>query len=166
MKYIVLILLIGCGLLSCENPYDNVSAPKYYHDDPLVSLSSEQAVVRKGINVINNHTSQAGVYRDSLVLSHKLEHDIVVTLELVDEETNGEVDTNFSFQSVVTIKAGYNYGQYTVSALELEQEQINTYRLAIRIKEVDDPGIIAGLYGSKKENQARPKRFKTYVFQN
>jgi hypothetical protein len=131
-----------------------------------VSLSSEQAVVRQGINVVNNHSDQAGVYRDSLVLSHKLEHDIAVTLEWVDEETNGEVDTNFNFQSVVNIKAGDNYGYYTVSALELKQAHINTYRLAIQIKEVDDPHIIAGLYGSKKENQARPKRFKTYTFQN
>ncbi|MCT4586745.1 MAG: hypothetical protein N4A71_02900 [Carboxylicivirga sp.] len=165
MKNFVIVFLIGFGLWACENPYENVSDPKYYDDDPFVSLSSEQAVVRMGLDEEHNHSSIPGVYRDSLVLSHKLDHDINVTLEWVQEETNGEVGTNFSFQKVVSIDAGQNYGHYNVTGLDFADGNINSYKLAVRIKGVDDQNVIAGLYGSKKENQARPKRFKTYSFQ-
>lgn len=165
MKYLVLSLLIGCSLLSCENPYENVSDVKYYDDNPLVSLSSEQALVRVGLDEENNHTNKEGVYQDSLLLSHKLDHDITVILEGVSGETTGEIDENFSFQREVVIEAGNNYGSYNVSALDINEDNISAYKLAIRIKEVDDPNVIAGMYGSKKEKQARPKRFKTYSFQ-
>lgn len=153
------------GFFSCENPYENVSEPKHYNGDPFVSLSSEQAIVRLGVNEALNNTKEAGVYRDSLLLSQKLDRDIIVTLEWVAEETQGEVETNFSFQQQVIIKADTNFGNFTTTALTLPENELSKYKLAIRIKEVNDEHVIAGLYGLKKENEDRKKRFKTFSFQ-
>ena len=152
--------------VSCENPYDEVSESKKYTGNPFVSLSSEQAVVNIGINANNNHTIEDGVFKDSLVLSHTLDYDINIVLEVVGEETQGDVETNFSFQDMVTIPAGNNYGEFYVSALTIPNDEISKYKLAIRIKEVDTELVVAGLYGAKKENEERQKRFKTYSFQN
>ena len=151
--------------MACENPYDNVSDAKYYQGDPFVSLSSEQAAIRLGVNENNNHTDQPGVFQDSLVLSQVLDHDIMVTLEVVDQETLGEVGIHFTFKEQVSIQAGKNYGSYWVRALDIPADELSKYKLSIRIKAVDDQGIIAGLYGIKKENEERQKRFKTYSFQ-
>lgn len=151
--------------VACENPYDLVSESKAYKGDPFVSLSSEQAAIRLGVNENSNHTQQAGGFKDSLVLSHVLNHDLTVTLEVVEEETHGDVDEHFSFQNTVMIEAGKNYGTFMVNALNVPVEEISKYKLSIRIKEVDDEQVIAGLYGAKKENEERKKRFKTYSFQ-
>lgn len=165
MKKIIFVLFVIWGFFSCENPYENVSQPKHYNGDPFVSLSSEQAIVRLGVDESINNTKEAGVYKDSLVLSQKLNRDIIVTLELVAEETEGEVNTNFSFQQQVTIKADNYFGSYTATALTLPDDELSKYKLAIRIKEVNDKDVIAGLYGLKKENEDRKKRFKTFSFQ-
>ena len=166
MKYIV-ILLLGIGTLgACENPYEEVSKSKTYAGDPFVSLSSEQATIKLGVNESSNHTLEAGVFQDSLVLSHVLEDDLYVELEMVAEESLGELDTHFSFQQTVYIAAGTNYGYFDVSGLDIPEDYISKYKLALRIKEVDIEGLIAGLYGIKKDNEVRQKRFKTYSFQN
>ncbi|PWD97936.1 hypothetical protein [Marinilabilia rubra] len=165
MKHTIIILLLAYVFVGCENPYELVKESKVYKENPLVSLSSEQAVIHLGVDETGNHTPEAGVFKDSLVLSHVLDHDINVTLELVEDETFGEVETHFSFQKEVTIKAGQNYGTYKVQALNVPVEAISKYKLSIRIKEVDDDNIIAGLYGVKKENEDRKKRFKTYSYQ-
>ncbi|MBI9062019.1 MAG: hypothetical protein JEZ14_08510 [Marinilabiliaceae bacterium] len=165
MKNIVALAVLVCAFVSCDNPYENVKEAKYYTGNPFVSLSSEQAVIRQGLDPDRNHTLQAGVFKDSLVLSHTLDHALTVTLELVDEATRGNVEEHFSFQETVTIQAGENYGNFTVSALEIPQEEVSKYKLSIHIKSVDDEQVIAGLYGAKKENEARKKRFKTYSFQ-
>jgi len=165
MKKIVVVLVLVCSIVACENPYENVLDNKYYDGDPFVSLSSEQAVIRLGTGQANNQPNQVGMYKDSLVLSHKLDHDISVTLELVDYGTYGDLDINFSFQKEVIIKAGDNYGAYLVQALELSEEEMSKYKLAIRIMGVDDQQVIAGFYGIKKENEERKKRLKTYSFQ-
>lgn len=165
MKNIVALVLLVGAFVSCDNPYENVKEAKYYTGNPFVSLSSEQAVIQQGLNPDRNQTQQAGVFKDSLVLSHALDHDLTVTLELVDEATRGSIDEHFAFQETVTIQAGKNYGSFLVSALEISQEEVSKLKLAIRIKAVDDEQVIAGLYGAKKENEARKKRFKTYSFQ-
>lgn len=165
MKNIVAVIVLVWAFVACENPYENVSEAKFYNGNPFVSLSSEQAAIRLGVNQRSNHTSQAGVFKDSLVLSHALDHDITVTLEMVARETFGDMDTHFTFQEAVRIEAGKNYGSYTVSALSVPTDEVSRFKLSIRIKEVDDEQIIAGLYGTKKENEARKKRFKTYSFQ-
>jgi len=166
VKNIVLILIVACLFVACEDPYDNVSESKIYHGNPFVSLSSEQAAIDLGVNESNNHTQQAGVFVDSLILSHVLYNDLTVYLEIVDEESNGQLENHFSFQQTVTIQAGSNYGTYTVSGLNLQVDELSNYKLAVRIKSVDNEQVIAGLYGTKKENEERQKRFKTYSFQN
>ena len=165
MKNLFVIILMVLAVTSCEDHYENVKDPKHYTGDPFVSLNSERAVISLEVNKPVNNTWQAGVYKDKLVLSHPLDHDISVTLEVVNEETFGSLDTNFEFQQTVVIEAGDNYGSYTISALSIPEKEISKYKLAIRIKEVDDPLVIAGLYGIKKENEERKKRFKTYSFQ-
>ncbi|SMO38942.1 hypothetical protein SAMN06265379_101436 [Saccharicrinis carchari] len=165
MKNIVIVLFALWVFASCENPYENVSEEKYYKGYPFVSLSSEQSAVRLGVHESTNQTMQAGVFKDSLVLSSTINEDLVVYLEMVDEETQGVLNDNFTFQEKVTIRAGHNYGSFTVSALNLPQDEVSKFKLTIRIKEVDKEQVIAGLYGIKKENEARQKRFKTYSFQ-
>ncbi|WP_027471477.1 hypothetical protein [Saccharicrinis fermentans] len=166
MKYI-LILLLGIGTLeACENPYEEVSKSKTYAGDPFVSLSSEQATIKLGVSESSNHTMEAGVFKDSLVLSHVLEDDLYVELEMVEDESLGDLDTHFTFQEIVYIAAGTNYGYFDVSGLDIPEDDISKYKLALRIKEVNIEGVIAGLYGIKKENEERQKRFKAYSFQN
>ncbi len=164
MKNIITSILMVWAITSCENPYDNVSDPKHYTGAPFVSLDSEQAVIDLNVNQPDNHSWEAGVYKDKLILSHALDHDITVTLEIVDEETTGAVGTNFEFQETVVITAGETFGSFKISALTIADADISKYKLAIRIKEVDTPNVIAGLYGIKKENEERKKRFKTYSF--
>ncbi len=161
MKNTVVLMVLVLAFVSCDNPYDNIKEAKYYTGNPFVSLSSEQAVIRQEVN----QTQQAGVFKDSLLLSHVLDHALTVSLEVVDAATSGTVDEHFTFQETVTIEAGNNYGDFTVSALDIPQEEVSKFKLAIRIKAVDDANVIAGLYGIKKENEARQKRFKTYSFQ-
>lgn len=165
MKNLTILLVLVCGLIACEKPYENVSVDKRYKGQPFVSLSSEQASINLGIDQGNNQSIEEGVFRDSLVLSHVLEEDLTVLLEMVDVESVGQQEINFSFQHTVTIEAGQNYGSFNVRALELKESELSQYKLAIRIKEVDNENVIAGLYGAKKENEEREKRFKTYSFQ-
>ncbi len=166
MKNLVLVLVMVWSLVSCEDPYENISDDKTYKGNPFVSLSSEQASVNLGIHSGNNQINSAGVFKDSIVLSHVLENDITVSLQVVDEETFGDENVNFSFQHSVTIEAGNNYGSYTIEALDIPIEDISKYKLAIRIISVDDEHVIAGLYGVKKENEDRQKRYKIYSFRN
>nr|WP_321451316.1 hypothetical protein [uncultured Carboxylicivirga sp.] len=163
---VVLVLAMMWCLVSCEHPYENITADKTYNGNPFVSLSSEQASVNIGIDAGNNQTDKAGVFKDSLVLSHVLDEDLSVLLEIVDEETIGKEDVNFRFQYKVVIEAGKNYGAYTVEALDILLKDISEYKLSIRIAAVDNDNVIAGMYGAKKENEERQKRFKTYSFQN
>ncbi len=165
MKNIVIVFIIGLTLGACDNPYDLVSESKIYNGNPFVMLSSEQAAIRLGINENSNHTSLPGIFKDSLVLSHKLDHDLTVVLEFVSEESFGALNEQFSFQEVVIIDAGQNYGAYTVHALNIPVSSISKYKLSVRIKSTDDEKVIAGLFGAKKENEERKKRFKTYSFQ-
>jgi hypothetical protein len=164
MKNFVILLLVWV-FVSCENPYENVSEDKQYTGNPFVSLSSEQASVDMGINQNNNQSLQAGVFKDSIVLSHVLDTDLTVMLERVEDESFGEVGTHFDFQDTLTIKSGENYGVFYVSGLSIAVDEISKYKLAVRIKEVDNENVIGGLYGVKKENEPREKRFKTYSFQ-
>lgn len=165
MKNTVILLLMIWVFAACENPYENVSEAKEYKGNPFVSLSSEQASIHLGTNENSNHTTQAGVFKDSLVLSHVLDFDLTVIFEMVVEESFGEVETHYSFQNTVTIESGHNYGVYYVRGLNIPVDEISKYKLAIRIQEVDNENVIAGLYGAKKENEEREKRFKTYSFQ-
>lgn len=165
MKHTVILLLMVLAFAACENPYDLVSESKVYSNNPFVSLSSEDAAIRMDVNQAANHTLQAGVFKDSLILSHALDHDLTVTLELVEAGTRGDLEQHFRFQNTVIIPAGTNFGTYLVTALNVPLSDISKYKLAIRIKEVDDAGVIAGMYGTKKENEERKKRFKTYSFQ-
>ncbi len=165
MKNFIALFFAILTLGSCENPYDLVSESKTYKGDPFVMLSSEQAAIRLGISQNNNHSSLPGIFRDSLVLSNALDHDLTITLELVGNESFGALNEHFKFQDKVIIDAGSNYGSFTVHALDIPISEISKYKLSSRIKETDDPLVIAGLYGSKKENEERQKRFKTYSFQ-
>ncbi len=165
MKNIIVLFLLVMLFVSCENPYEHVSEEKYYTGNPFVSLSSEQAAIRLGVNENTNHSLQAGVFKDSLILSHAIDRTIMVSLEIVNEATQGTINEHFAFQETVMIEAGQNYGSFTVSALNVPENEVSRYKLAIRIKKVDDEQIIAGLYGAKKENEPRQKRFKTYSFQ-
>ncbi len=162
---IILFLLIGV-FAACENPYENVSEDKQYNGDPFVCLSSEQASIHLQINENNNEVTQEGIFKDSLILSHVLDHDLRVTLEMVEEESYGEINTNYSFQNTVNIEAGNNFGVFYVKGLSIPVDEISRYKLAVRIKSVDNENVIAGLYGIKKDNEARQKRFKTYSFQH
>lgn len=162
---IVIFILMVWGLGACENPYDQVSEEKYYSGNPFVSLSSEQAAIRLGISKNNNQIEESGVFKDSLVLSHKLDHDITVFLEIVDEESLGNIDEHYAFEDRVVIEVGHYYGSFTVRNLGVPEDEVSKYKLSIRIKEVNDEQVIAGLYGIKKENEERKKRFKTYSFQ-
>lgn len=165
MKNAFMLLMLALTLGACENPYDLVDDSKTYQGLPFVCVSSEQAVIRLGVNPNGNQTELPGVFKDSLVLSHVLDHDLTVVLELVAEETHGELETNFSFQERVTIGAGKNFGAFLVRAIGVPASEVGKYKLSIRVKEVDDAQVIAGLYGAKKENEERKKRFKTYSFQ-
>ena len=165
MKNTIALFLLVMLFASCENPYEHVSEDKYYTGNPFVSLSSEQAAIRLSVNESTNHSLQAGEFKDSLILSHTLDQTILVTLEIVNEATQGTIDEHFAFQQTVMIEAGQNYGSFTVNALNIPEDEVSQYKLAIRIKEVDNEQIIAGLYGTKKENEPRQKRFKTYSFQ-
>lgn len=163
MKNILALFLLQFALASCEKPYDLVSQPKYYTGDPFVCLSSEQASIKvEG----NNDETCSGIFRDSITLSTALDHSISVELELVPEETVGTLGTTFTFDDKISITAGSNYGIYYVKALQVPHDQMSQYKLSVRIKEVDDPKVIPGLFGIKKENEDRQKEFKSYSFQD
>lgn len=163
IRNIFVLAFVVLGFVACDDPYENVSQPKHYTGNPFVSLSSEQAAISLGVKS-SNHTAQAGVFKDSLILSHAQENDLKVQLELVATETQGDIDVNFSFQKEVSIEAGKNFGSYTVRVLDLPANDLSRYKLSIRIKETNNPEVIAGLYGAKRKNEARQKRFKTYSF--
>ncbi|WP_430812881.1 MULTISPECIES: hypothetical protein [unclassified Carboxylicivirga] len=163
MKIVLVISGLLMALVSCENPYENVSVDKSYTGQPLVMLSSEQAVVRLAASPAN-HSDIPGLFVDSLILSHKLDHAIMVSLEVVAEATIGSVGEHFSFEQEVEIEAGNYCGSYGVEALDLPLNDISKYQLSVCITSVDDQEVIAGLYGAKKEGEEREKRFKTYSF--
>lgn len=165
MRFSIVAILIIWLCSSCEKPYELVSEEKHYDGAPFVSLSSEQALIRLGINEGVNNTPEAGLFRDSIILSHKLDYPITVFLDVVTTETHGNLNTHFSFQQEVTINSGDNYGSFTVLAGEIPQNEISKYKLTIHISKCDNPDIIAGMYGIKKENEDRQKRFKSYSFQ-
>lgn len=148
---------------ACENPYDNVSGAKHYTDKPLVTLSSDQ-VAFKLEAIESDPTLLSGTFRDSLLLSHKLDQDISVTLKVVGEETFGDVAVSYFFDQVVSIEAGKNYGYYSIDVENIPVENISRYKLSLQIDSADTDMVIAGMFGAKKEDEARKKRFKTYSF--
>ncbi len=159
----VVTAIIIATTASCESPYDNVTGGAVYSGDPYVMLSSEASSIHLEVNSSNN-SDQAGLFIDSLVLSHTLDHDLIVTLECYENNTFGEVDTNFRFQREVTIPAGENFGSFYVEALDIDAAQASSYKLSIYIDSCDNDQVIAGINGIKYENQEREKRNKTYSF--
>ncbi|BDD12035.1 hypothetical protein FUAX_44670 (plasmid) [Fulvitalea axinellae] len=145
---------------SCDDPYENIPDDKSYNGKPFVSLSSESGV-------INLNGTTKGALTDSVALSHRQDHDITVTLELVERFTVGEVGTHFTYENNLTIPAGAFYGHFKAEALDVKEDgdvKISDYKLSVRIKSVDDPNIIPGLYGNKLEGEERQKRYKTISF--
>jgi len=165
MKKSFVLIIIAFIFLACENPYELVSEDKNYKGNPFVSLSSEQASIRLGINEGANNSPMAGVFKDSIVLSNPLNDALVVWLEFDNQESQGILDTHFSFQEQVIIEAGASYGTFLVSAEEISEEDMSSIKLAIKIADVDNENVIAGMYGIKKENEDRKKRIKVYTFQ-
>lgn len=150
-------------LFSCQGRYENVTGSAVYSGDPYVMLSSTSASIYIDVNTSNN-SELAGVFVDSLILSHPLSYDLVVTLATYDKNTLGTLGTNFTFQREVTIAAGERYGSYQVEALDITADQVNDYQLAIMIESTDSDSVIAGLNGIKYENEDRQKRNKIYNF--
>ena len=167
MRTIKIIILLSLTVFSfaCEDPYANVSSDDVYDGKPIVMLNSEAATIRLSVHSGNN-SDKAGVFVDSLTLSHTLNYDIKVTLEFVMTASYGELGKNFIFNKEVVIKAGQYYGNYQVEAISIPLEDIVLYKLAVQIKEVDSDDVIAGLYGIQIENEERQKQIKVYSFQN
>ncbi len=161
LKNIAILVLSIWVLAACEDPYENVSSDKSYDGSPFVSLSSESA----SIHMSATREQEAGIFKDSIALSHVLTQDLLVTLEYVAEESYGTLNTNYAYQETVLIEAGENYGYFEVQGIDIPLDEMSKYKLSIRISEVNNDNVIAGMYGAKKENEAREKRFKTYSFQ-
>ena len=150
----ILIIIILALVWACRKPYENVNGDTVYDGKPVVMLSSESANIKIGT-----------VFVDSLELSSTITQDLKVTLEFVGKSSFGKLGDNFVFEETVVIKAGKYYGNFNVEAVEIPDVNTSLYKLAIRIKDVDNPNVISGLYGIQIEGEDREKRIKVYSFQ-
>ncbi len=163
LRIITLAIIFPLLGSSCQNQYEKVTSGAIYSGNPYVMLSSETASISLSASNSNNSTTP-GLFVDSLVLSHKLDYDLVVTLETNQKNTNGSVGTNFRYQNEVTINAGSHFGKFEVEVLDIDPADAKNYSLSIIIQSTNSDSVIAGLNGIKYENADRQKRNKTYSF--
>ncbi|MBB3698506.1 hypothetical protein KMW28_15910 [Flammeovirga yaeyamensis] len=156
MKYLYL-ALITMFFYSCN---DMVSKDKFYTGDPFVSLSGDQET----LTLSKDTTKEIRVeHMDSISISTPIDKPLTVTLK-VDSTSYGTVGVDYEVQTDVKIAAGSSYGYYKVTAKAIDPDEISKTNLILYIDQVDQPNIIPGLMGNKKNNEDRRPRLKTYLF--
>ncbi|KXX66532.1 hypothetical protein [Flammeovirga sp. SJP92] len=156
MKYLY-ISLIAILFYSCN---DKVSQDKFYTGNPFVSLSDDQVMLTLSKDTTNEIRLE---HLDSISISTPIDKPLTVLLK-VDSTSTGAYGVDYSVQTDVQIAAGASYGYYKVTANAIDPSMITRTQLVIYIESCDQPNVIPGMMGIKKENEDRRPRLKTYLF--
>ncbi|WP_044209894.1 hypothetical protein [Flammeovirga sp. OC4] len=156
MKYLYLSLLT-LFLCACN---EIVSQDNFYTGNPFVSLSSDQSI----LTLSNDATKEIRLeYTDSISISSPIDKPLSVLLK-VDATSAGILGEDYDIQTDVKIPAGSSYGYYKVTAKAIDKSKITGTELVIYIESCDQPNVIPGMMGTKKNNEDRRPRLKTYLF--
>lgn len=139
---------------------DMVSKDKFYTGDPLVSLSGDQQML-----TLSSEPDQEIRLEltDSISISTPIDKPLTVQLK-VDSTSFGNLGTDYTIQTDVKIAAGASYGYYKIVAKAIDPDLVSRTQLVIHIESCDQPNVIPGMMGIKKNNEDRRPRLKTYLF--
>lgn len=154
-------IVLGFLATSCN---DLVSEDKEYTGDPIVCLSSEQAIVQ--LSKENPTSGLVKVFKDSVLISTPITEDLKVYIAIDQKKTTAKLDEHYSMQQEVVIPAGSYFGYFTFEGLEIPEEDVSKLDVAVYIDSVSNPNVIPGFYGVKYELAEREKRTKIFSFNN